>query len=616
MTFAWPHLLWLLAAPAALLVWELVRRRTAKGSANPKILRAEAGAHHLSLAAGPAARQGRRRLWLAAGLALAVVALARPQWGRIEEPLFDQSREIVLAVDLSRSMLTPDVPPTRLDRAKLLIESLLDRLAGERVGMIVFSGTAFLQSPLSADYEMLREFLPTLGPDFLPEAGTNYGAMIDTAAAAFADSSAADRYLIVLSDGGATDENWRDHVAKLKKKGVRVIGLGIGTGKGGFIPDVGGGFMKDERGAVVLATLESDTLRELAKDTGGAYRDAGEWVDLGDLLKSTVEAGQKGHFVETHTVRYIERFQWALAPALLCLLLSFWREFPVRPKPRDMKLAGAPVLLLLVLCLLSVPSASGAADAAGPPAPAPSALLGRIVGRLSTEEAPPAPDWAELGHETLTWGQGFKNSQQPVPPGPVRDALSAVDAGSALDAKAADWPKMRADLEALLRKPEDQKQNQPPPQKKPPQDKPQDKKKEKQDQGGQQKPQPSQQSQGGQPQNQNQPQDQPAQPPQDQTGQAQPSAASKAPSGAEDSLKLNPPAKPPSPANSSPPSGATQQIGGVERRPPDAAEANPELAIPLQKLEQVRSTDSPAALFKMIENNEPQPPSDTKGKPW
>ncbi len=136
----------------------------------------------------------------------------------------------------------------------------------------------------------------------------------------------------------------------------------------------GGGFMKDERGAVVLATLESETLRELAKDTGGAYRDAGEWVDLGDLLKSTVEAGRKGHFVETRTVRQIERFQWALAPALLCLILSFWREFPVRPKPREMKLGAGPALALLVFALFSASSAFGCRDAAGPPAPAPSAL--------------------------------------------------------------------------------------------------------------------------------------------------------------------------------------------------------------------------------------------------
>src|SRR5690606_34307084 len=139
-----------------------------------------AGPRSLVLAQGLSATSPatRPRVWLYAGLALSIVALARPQWGRIEEPVFDQSREILLAIDLSRSMLTPDVKPSRLDRAKLLIQSLLEKLAGERVGLVVFAGTAFLQSPLSADYEILREFLPALDPDFLPQGGSNYGALI------------------------------------------------------------------------------------------------------------------------------------------------------------------------------------------------------------------------------------------------------------------------------------------------------------------------------------------------------------------------------------------------------------------------------------------------------
>src|SRR5207244_3462348 len=135
------------------------------------------------------------------------------------------------------------------DRSKLLIQSLLERLEGERVGLVVFSGTAFLQSPLSADYEILREFLPSLGPDFLPEGGTNYQALLETSVQAFGGSNAADRFLIVLSDGEATDENWKSGVDELKKRGIRVIGLGIGTSAGAMIPDGSGGFVKDERGA-------------------------------------------------------------------------------------------------------------------------------------------------------------------------------------------------------------------------------------------------------------------------------------------------------------------------------------------------------------------------------
>ncbi len=386
MTFAWPHLLWLLAVPVALLAWELFRRRYAVAETHPKMLRAKADAHHLSLVAHHTPL-GRARPWLCVGLILGVVALARPQWGRIDEQVFDQSREIIVAIDLSRSMLSQDVKPSRLERAKLLTQSLLERLEGERVGLIVFSGTAFLQSPLSADYEILREFLPVLGPDYLPEGGTNYQALLSTAVEAFSGGGgAADRFLIVLSDGEATDDDWKSGIDDLKKKGIRVIGLGVGTASGAMIPDGSGGFVKDERGAVVLSKLENSTLQELAGATGGAYRDASTWVDLASLLEATVDAGRKGAFVEKNQVRLAERFQWALAPALLCLLLSFWREFPVRPRPRALTLAAddrsrkmeneknlARSSAVAVLCILSSilchPSSARAAAAAPPPAP-------------------------------------------------------------------------------------------------------------------------------------------------------------------------------------------------------------------------------------------------------
>ena len=155
MSFAWPQLLWLTALPVLGLGWELMRRLRTAREQHPKIIRGQAGSRTLTLAGPDGARSvGRRARWrLALGLALVIVALARPQWGRIEEPVFERSREVILAMDLSRSMLSQDVPPSRLERAKLLATSLLDHLQGERVGLIVFAGTAFLQSPLSADQE-------------------------------------------------------------------------------------------------------------------------------------------------------------------------------------------------------------------------------------------------------------------------------------------------------------------------------------------------------------------------------------------------------------------------------------------------------------------------------
>ena len=596
MTFAWPHLFWLLLVPAALLAGEFVRRRRAAAAVHPKILHAEAGTHHLSLVTSPA-RRHRARLWLCAGLALCVVALARPQWGRIDEPVFDQAREIIIAIDLSRSMLSQDVKPSRLERAKLLTQSLLEKLSGERVGLVSFAGTAFLQSPLSSDYEILREFLPALGPDFLPEGGTNYRALIDTSLAAFG-SSAADRYLIVLSDGEATDDDWQSQVAELKKKGIRVIGLGVGTTAGAMIPDGAGGFVKDERGAVVLSKLESNTLQELASVTGGTYRDASTWIDLAGVLNSTVEAGRKGKFLEKNTVRLVERFQWPLAVGLWCLLVSFCYEFPVQPRPRALKLAppanraqpapGSAVAALLLCGLLAgglcFPTPARADDLAAP--------LAKIVGRLSAKDDRTARDWAEFARETVTWGHHIQDDQRTVPEGPVRDALSAVGLGEVLNTRTADWTKLREELEALLKKPEEKKPNQ------------------------------------KQQQNQQQNQDQ-----QNQDQQKQDSSQEKSPEQQKDQQQQNSPENQkqnqPDKKNAQsafgdmkehyqpPPSHETQKVGGVpEKKDADKAPLDPSLALPLQKLDQLRNSDSPAELFQLMDAENKKPETKKPGKDW
>ena len=349
--------------------------------------------------------------------------------------------------------------------------------------------------------------------------------------------------------------------------------------------------MKDERGAVVLARLESATLQELARKTGGQYRDASEWVNLPGLLKATVEAGRKGRFIEKNTIRYAERFQWALAPAVLCLLMSFWLEFPVRPRPRSVALKGATPLVAAALCavvLIVIPPAARAATAeqtASTTALPQGDLLGRIVGRLSAADAPNALDWAELGRQTITWGQHMQSDQQPVTPGPLRDALEAVDRGRTLDPKAADWPRLRSDLEALLRKPPEQQQQQPKQQN------------QNQNQSEQQKSeQQKEERKDRQQSRQNQPREETGRPRQEQ---AQPSPEKR------------------SEETQAPRAGSqgTQQVGGTRLKTNDPAATRPELAVPIQKLEQVRNQDSPAELYQMIENNEPRPPAKT-GKDW
>ena len=599
MSFHSPHLLWLLVPLVLLFSWELARHTARAVATWPKIARAWAGAFDVSLGAKHSTAENRPRIWLWFGLALCIVALARPQWGVIEEQVFDQSREVLIAVDLSRSMLAQDVKPSRLDRSKLLITSLLDELKGERVGLVLFAGTAFLQAPLSSDYEVLREFLPALNPDYLPEGGSNYKAMLEASMSAFGTSTA-DRYLIILSDGESTVDDWKGLTDSLKTKGIRIIGLGVGTAQGSFIPEAGGGLVKDERGAVVMSRLNSSTLQDLAQVTGGAYTDASAWVDVAALLRKTVEAGRKGEFAEKNTARLVERFQWFLAPGLLLLLISFWTEFPVRPRERALplgkargqvlaKAAGLTIGLLWLSALssqLSAFAAEGGEDPIAKP-------LSTTVARLATKDTVTAKEYAEMASTTVTYGQRVKSAQQQPLESVVRDALQAVTTGEKLDAKAADWPKLRAELEELIKKEE------PPPEDKKEQDK---KDQEKQDQ------QQDQNQSQDQQQDKDQQQQQSDQQKQDQEQKEQQSQQQN-----QDAFGDMKDKQDPKPEPKPQPQPGTQKVGGQQEKQP-AEPVDAELAMPLQKLEQVRNQDSPAKLQQLMQG--PQAKQKPTGKNW
>lgn len=609
MSFHSPHLLWLLVPLVLLFSWELARHTVRAVVTWPKIPRAWAGAFDVALGAQHTTAETRPRIWLWFGLALCIVALARPQWGTVEEQVFDQSREVIIAVDLSRSMLAQDVKPSRLERSKLLIQSLLDGLKGERVGLVLFAGTSFLQSPLSSDYEVLREFLPALNPDYLPEGGSNYKAMLETSIQAFG-TSAADRYLVVLSDGESTVDDWKGLTDSLKTKGIRVIGLGVGTAQGSFIPDANGGFVKDERGAVVMSRLNSSTLQELAQVTGGAYSDASAWIDLASLLRRTVEAGKKGEFSEKNTARLIERFQWFLAPGVLFLLFSFWAEFPMRPRERALPVAAgagpkavsnrlgtATLSAFLLLTATSLPPKARAAEAPDQPGDTLAKPLSTLVGRIAEKPALTAKDCAELAQTTITYGQRVKSAQQQPGESIIRDALAAVDLGEKTDRKAADWPKLRTELEELLKREEEKKD-----------DKKEDEKKQDQKNQQQQQDQNKDQQQNEDQQKQDQQkQDQSQQQQQEQKKQQQNQDAFGDMKDQKDPKEQKSDQKPP------PPKPGSQKIGGQQEKKSEEPQ-NPELAMPLQKLEQVRNQDSPAKLQQLMQGQQSKPKSN--GKDW
>lgn len=426
------------------------------------------------------------------GTLLVLLALARPMWGERTEVRFAQSREVVLALDLSRSMDAADVLPSRLERAKLLIEGLLEELEGERVALVVFAGSAFLQSPLSADYEVLRELLGALTTDFLPQGGTDYGAMLRIALDGFSDRGGADRFVIVLSDGESHGEGWRARLPDLEERDVTILGLGIGTPEGALVPDGASGYVKDARGAAVLSRLEPATLEALSAATNGIYEPASAWVDLAALIEGSVARGQSGAFTEAKQVRRPEQFQWLLAPGIGFLLLCYGLELPGLPGRR--RVAGARrmgtnqgrrfaegragtagVLLVAGVAALlgsvGAASISRAATSEGTP-PVPGELqsaeesqnsLAALVEQMVDQSVLAPTDLARFAEESIRFAGGAGPEPDPdVIGGVVEDGLDAVDAGELRAPEAADWAALRRQLAALRPKPPESKPEQQP----------------------------------------------------------------------------------------------------------------------------------------------------------
>jgi Ca-activated chloride channel family protein len=674
MSFLYPQLLWLLLAPAALIVGAFPPRRRAAALAHPKIQRARLGASG-AVRRGPASPA--RPLTAALALACLVVALARPQGRTISTPSVTEARDVLVAVDVSRSMLADDVAPNRLARAQLLVRALADELKGERLGLLPFAGTAFLQSPLSADYEIFRTFLDELGPDMIPAGGSNFTALLTTADEAFgpADSAApdapppADRYLVILSDGEAQDESWKPVAQKLAARGVRVLALGLGTASGAMVPDGKGGLVKDERGAAVLSRLDASTLRELSRVTDGAYRDASAWVDLPALLKETIARG-RGSREETDTApRREELFPWFLAPALALLLASLVREFPVFPRSRPLRAAPPPplprgsaasaalALLFSIASAVVISHPSFAAEAAPPPPPDP---LVELVGRLAGAETLSGSDLARLATLTADQGEKARAEQKDLVEGALRDALAAVNQGQAADPRAADWPALRKRLETLLAPP-------PKPPEQPEQPKNEDQKSDDQskdakdskdqkssdsqnssDSDSKDKSDPQSQSGDSQKKDPSEPQDSQDKSSSEksssdsagQSDQSKPGDESDKPPASssqalgdlsqkpdekpDDAQSPSPSADAPKPEDTPPPPGEMQQAGGVSASgqpegasPADAAaRMDPALVVPQQRLERVRDADAPARLYQLMQDAElpPDSPARAAGK--
>jgi len=327
-----PEALWLLAAVAALAalgIVQLLRRRALLGrTAGPQ-------ARRLAPRANLARPAGRLGLSLG-GLALLALALARPQCGTRAELSRSLGVDVAIVLDVSSSMLAQDVAPDRLTRAKLEVGALLDQLAGDRVGLVVFAADAFVQCPLTSDAAAARLFLRAATPRGLPRQGSDLGQALREAGRVLASSGKVGRTRVVLvvSDGEDLEGGGAAAAKALGEEGVRIFALAVGTPAGDFVPlvdadGVARGVKKDRKGEAVATRLDLATLRQVA-DAGGGEVFELDSPDRGPAaIRPALDALEKGELQSRLTVRYEDRYALAAFPGLLCLLAALLlRESP------------------------------------------------------------------------------------------------------------------------------------------------------------------------------------------------------------------------------------------------------------------------------------------------
>lgn len=258
-------------------------------------------------------------------LLFVIIGAAGPQFGSKLQQVKKQGIELIIALDVSNSMMAQDIKPSRLEKAKLAISRMVEKLSDDKVGMIVFAGDAYVQLPITTDYSSARLFLSNINTDAVPVQGTAIGAAIDLAAKSFTPQTETSKAIIVITDG----ENHQDDAVAAAKaareKGIYVYTIGMGLEQGAPIPEKGnpGQFMKDNQGNIVVSRLDENTLKNIAKAGEGIYVRASN-TDVGlNTLLDEINRLDKSLLEERIYSDYAEKYQYFLLAGLFFLFVEF-----------------------------------------------------------------------------------------------------------------------------------------------------------------------------------------------------------------------------------------------------------------------------------------------------
>ena len=271
-----------------------------------------------------------RPIWkfclLMVALVLLIVAAARPQFGQKEKTIKRQGIEVMVALDISNSMLAEDVAPNRLDRAKQMLSKMMDNMVDDKVGLVVFAGEAFTQLPITCDYVSAKMFLNTTSPALIQSQGTAIGAALRTAMASFGTAeSEAGRAIVLITDG----ENHEDDAVAMAKQahehGIQVFVIGIGKPEGSPIPKAGTNeYMKDRSGQVVVSKLNEEMCQQIAAAGHGVYVRCDNTNTAMRALQKELDELATAELETTVYADYNEQYQSFVLVALLLLVIEFF----------------------------------------------------------------------------------------------------------------------------------------------------------------------------------------------------------------------------------------------------------------------------------------------------
>ena len=259
-------------------------------------------------------------------LVLLIIAVARPQYGQKENSIKRQGIEVMVALDISNSMLAEDVAPNRLDRAKQMLSKMIDNMVDDKVGLVVFAGEAFTQLPITCDYVSAKMFLNTITPSLIPTQGTAIGSALQTAITSFgSQESDAGRAIILITDGENHEDDAIAAAKKAQELGMQVFVIGIGKPEGAPIPKPGtNDYFKDRSGQVVVSKLNEDMCQQIAQAGNGVYVRCDNTNTAMRALQQELDRIATAELETTVYADYNEQYQSFALIALLLLLIEFF----------------------------------------------------------------------------------------------------------------------------------------------------------------------------------------------------------------------------------------------------------------------------------------------------